>query len=69
LFLLILLAAALLLCLSVLCGWSWANQAHRERDRQQAAIQRQLNAEWRAIHAPVKNYEAFGDGTLPKERD
>jgi preprotein translocase subunit Sec63 len=51
LILVILLSAVLLFCFGVLCGSSWAYETQRVRDRKQAAFQRQLNSEWRAIQA------------------
>ena len=43
--------AALLICGGFLMGWSWAQQALEARARRQAALQRQLNAERRALAA------------------
>lgn len=47
----VLLAAALLVLLGLLLGWSWTNQALQPKLRQQAEERRRLNAEWLEIRS------------------
>ncbi|MGH3622943.1 MAG: hypothetical protein ACRDQ5_14280 [Sciscionella sp.] len=48
-------ATVILLVLgSFLLGWTWAIEAYDQRSRRQAALQRELNAERRALHAPSR---------------
>lgn len=60
LILVIVVTAILLVLGSFLLGWTWAIEAYDQRSRRQAALQRELNLERRALHTPARE-------TLPEQ--